>query len=223
MSIELDPTECRVLGSLVEKQLSVPEAYPLTLNSLVLACNQKSNRDPAMEIPEYHVQGALRALRDRGWVHDMELAGARTIRYAHRAADQLGVDEKDLAILAELWLRGPQSPQELRARASRMRPFTSPEEVENRLRALSTRPVPYVRFLGKRPGERAPRWAHSFGIAAETAAIPGSEGPLRATEVAEEPAPRQAPTHLGEAVAALAERVSALESEVARLRARAGG
>jgi len=169
MSIQLDPTERRILGCLVEKQLSVPEAYPLTLNSLVLACNQKSNRDPEMNVPEFHVQGALRALRDRGWVLDLELAGARTIRYSHRAVDQLAVDEKDLAILAELWLRGPQSPQELKLRASRMRPFSSPEEVENRLRALAARPVPYVKFLGRRPGERTPRWSHAFAGSAETA------------------------------------------------------
>src|SRR5688572_18186650 len=105
MPIALDPTERRIVGSLAEKQLSVPEAYPLTLNALVLACNQKSNRDPETSLTEGEVQGALHALMDRGWVVRLELAGARTVRYEHRMGEQLGVDERDLALLVELLLR----------------------------------------------------------------------------------------------------------------------
>jgi uncharacterized protein YceH (UPF0502 family) len=220
MSILLDPTERRVLGSLVEKELSVPESYPMTLNAVVLACNQKSNRDPEMSLPEHDVLGALHALRDRGWVNDVELAGARTIRYGHRASEQLAVDQRDLAILAELWLRGPQSPIELKTRASRMRPFSSPEEVEGRLRALAARPVPYVRFLGKRPGERVPRWEHAFAHEGERAGTTAPEAPSAGA-----PLPAEAPARPADALsplAALEARVARLEAEVASLRTRLG-
>jgi uncharacterized protein YceH (UPF0502 family) len=158
MALVLDATERRIVGSLIEKALAVPDSYPMTLNALVAACNQKSNRDPEMALEEYAVDGALRALMQKGWVREMELAGGRTRRYAHEAGTQLGVDEPDLALLAELFLRGPQSAMELRTRASRMRPFASPEAVEERLRDLAARPVPYVRLLGRRAGERVARW-----------------------------------------------------------------
>src|SRR5436190_6596436 len=153
MSLELDRTERRVVGCLVEKELAVPEGYPLTLNALVAACNQKSNRDPEMSLAEHEVAGALQALMNRGWVAELEMAGARTRRYAHKVREQLAVEDADLAMLAELWLRGPQSAPELEKRAARMRPQTSLESVGARLAALEKRPVPYVRLLGRRPGE----------------------------------------------------------------------
>jgi uncharacterized protein YceH (UPF0502 family) len=212
MTVALDPTERRIVGSLVEKQLSVPESYPLTLHALVLACNQKSNRDPATELPESHVLGALQALMDRGWVTRLELVGARTVRYEHRAREQLGVSEPELAILAELLLRGPQSAPELERRASRMRPFASLAAVEDALRGLSERPVPYVRLLGRRPGERVPRWEHLLAPEGERARAPTSG------EAAAEP-----PTEAREPAAPppdLATRVEALEREVAALRDR---
>src|SRR5262245_56879220 len=133
MSIRLDPTERRVVGSLIEKELSVPDTYPLSLNALVLACNPKNNRDPETDFREHEVSGALRSLMDRGWVAEMDLAHGRTRRYAHRAGEQLGLDPHGLAILAELLLRGAQTVPELERRCSRMRPFASPEEVERRL------------------------------------------------------------------------------------------
>ena len=163
MALTLDPTERRILGCLIEKQATTPEAYPLTLNSLVLACNQKSNREPETEWNEHFVMGALRALMDRGWVEELERIGSRVKRYAHLAIDQLGADAHDLALLAELMLRGPQSSKELETRASRMKPFASLDEVERRLTAMGSRPVPYVRLLGRRPGERVPRWEQLLG------------------------------------------------------------
>lgn len=226
MSIALDRTERRVVGSLVEKDLSVPETYPLTLNALVLACNQKSNRDPEMELAEHEVYGALRALMDRGWVVEMELAGARTKRYAHRAREQLAVDDADLAILAELLLRGPQSPPELRTRASRMRPLSDADEVEARLRRLAERPVPYVRFVGRRTGERVPRCEHTLAPAGEApsgdAASAPSAGPApapRATPLA--PAAATPSAH-APSVADLLARIERLEAEVEALRRRVG-
>ena len=177
MSVRLDPTERRIIGSLIEKQLTTPDQYPLTLNALLAACNQKNNRDPVSEYREHEIQGAIRALMDRGWVTQLERAGSRTTRYEHRAAEQFGVDEGELAILAELMLRGPESTTELNTRASRMRELRSPEAVEAKLLALAERPVPYVEFLGRRPGERVPRWRHL--LASEPA---GAEAPATAAD-----------------------------------------
>ncbi len=235
MSIRLDPTERRIIGSLVEKQLTVPEAYPLTLNSLVLACNQKSNRDPEMELRDYHVQGALRALMDRGWVRELERAGSRTVRYEHAAGEQLGVDDREIAILAELLLRGASSAKEIETRASRMRPLGTVEEVESRLRGLATRPVPYVHLLGRRPGERVPRWEHLLGsepvAAVETGAVGDSAAEPGVARAAPAPVARTALPSLGVAGAVIApdvlgtilSRLDRLEREVSELRSSLGG
>lgn len=229
MTIYLDPTERRVVGTLIEKQLSVPESYPLTLNSLVLGCNQKSNRDPESHYAEHEVHGALQSLMNRGWASELELAGSRTRRYAHRAEEQLGVEATDLAILAELLLRGPQSAPELKTRASRMRPLASLEDVERRLEALGARTVPYVRLLGRRTGERVPRWEHLLAPPAEAGAAV-SPAPTSAPSFERPPAferspapsslerPAAAAHPLGEA--SLIERVERLEREVESLRRR---
>jgi len=160
MSIRLDTLEQRIVGVLIEKALTVPDGYPLTLNSLISGCNQKSNRDPQMNVEDYAVEGALRALMDGDWVVRYERDGGHVMRYAHQAKEQLGVEVADLAILAELLCRGPQSPGELKTRASRMSPFASPTDVEDRLRDLAARPTPYVVELPRRPRERMKRWRH---------------------------------------------------------------
>ena len=215
MSILLDRTERRVLASLVEKEFTVPESYPLTLNALVLACNQKSNRDPEMSLAEHEVAGAVRSLMDRGWVHEMELAGGRTRRYAHRAGEQLGLDAHGLSILAELLLRGPQSSTELEKRAARMRPFSGLADVEQRLEAMAKLPVPFVRLLGRRHGERLPRWEHLLG------SEPPEAGGAPASPAAPAVATPVAPAAAGGATPSLAEivaRLERLEREVAALR-----
>jgi uncharacterized protein YceH (UPF0502 family) len=217
MPLQLDRTERRIVGSLLEKEMTVPDAYPLTINSLLLACNQSSNRDPEMHLQEFEVTGAVRALMQKGWVAEMELSGARTRRYAHLAREQLGVDDVDLAILAELLLRGPQSPQELKTRASRMKPVATPEDVERRLQALAARPVPYVRFLGRRPGVRVPRWEHLLGKPGETPPPP-PEPVVASTGPAASAAPQAAPAAAADPLAALAARVEALERTVAELK-----
>ena len=144
MGIELDVLEQRIIGALIEKELTTPDQYPLTMQALVAACNQKSNRDPKMDAEDFEVEGAIRALMDRGWVSRVERHGARAMRYAHEAGTQLGVTKPDLALLAELLCRGPQAPGALKTRCSRMHPFSNPDEVEERLADLSLRPVPYV-------------------------------------------------------------------------------
>lgn len=224
MPLQLDRTERRIVGSLLEKEMTVPDAYPLTLNSLLLACNQSSNRDPEMHLQEFEVTGAVRALMQKGWVAEMELSGARTRRYGHLAREQLGVDDVDLAILAELLLRGPQSPQELKTRASRMKPIATPEDAERRLQALAARPVPYVRFLGKRPGERVPRWEHLLGKPGETPPPPAEPEVAPTTSAAPHAAPattatsHAAPAVGADTLASLVARVEALERTVAELK-----
>jgi uncharacterized protein YceH (UPF0502 family) len=230
VALALDPTQRRIVGTLVEKELSVPEAYPLTVNSLVLGCNQKSNRDPETSYPEHEIEGALQALMQRGWVLEHEKAGSRTRRYAHKVREQLAVDDADLAILAELWLRGPQSPQELEKRAARMRPAGDAAAVERRLEALAARPVPYVRFLGRRPGERVPRWEHLFGGGSEPPAhaIPAARAAEPVPEtgkstshlvVVSGPSPRPELRALAEQVERLEAKVEALRAQVAKLAA----
>jgi uncharacterized protein len=228
MSLALDTTERRVLGSLIEKEMTVPESYPLTINSLVAACNQKSNRDPETEYAEHEVVGALRALMHRSWVNELERSGSRTPRFAHRAREMLAVDDVEVAILTELLLRGPQSAMELKTRASRMKPLASPEEVERRLEALAARSVPYVRLLGRRPGERVPRWEHLLskettggapvrGDPAGAASEPAGGAPAAVSRTASR---ANAPAD-GDVAAALADlraRVERLERKVEALR-----
>ncbi len=185
MSIRLDTLEQRIVGVLIEKALAVPDAYPLTLNALLAGCNQKSNRDPHMNVEEYEIEGALRALMDRDWVVRHERDGSRVMRYAHQAKEQLGVEVGDLAILSELLCRGPQSPGELKTRASRMSPFSSPGDVEDRLRDLAARPSPYVVELPRRPRERMKRWRHLLdGVSADDALAEEGQAPSVAPAIA---------------------------------------
>ena len=228
MSIHLDPTERRVIGALIEKQLTTPDQYPLTINALLAACNQKNNREPITEYREHEIHGAVRALMDRGWVSELERSGGRTIRHQHHAAEQLGVDEVELAILAELLLRGPESATELNTRASRMRPLGSPEAVEARLEALAKRPVPYVEFLGRRPGERVPRWRQLLAPEPTSTGVPAPARPAAPAPAPAPAAPRSpigatAPAADGAArLADLELRVDRLERALSELRATLG-
>ncbi|MDA1196027.1 MAG: DUF480 domain-containing protein [Planctomycetota bacterium] len=230
MSIALDLLEQRIIGSLIEKELTTPDQYPLTLNALQAACTQKSNRDPQMDVESYEIEGALRALMDRGWVTRQELVGSRTMRYSHEAASQLGVGKPELAILSELLCRGPQAPGALKTRCSRMQPFASPEEVEDRLAEMSIRPVPYVVELERQPRERQARWQHMLGKAQQSLGVatdreptphadPRPQAPVAAPVRA--PAPVSAPPAQDAGLTDdLAERLEALEREVETLRER---
>ena len=163
MAIQLDTLEQRVIGVLIEKELTTPEQYPLTMGALLAGCNQKSNREPTMSVEDYELEGAVRSLMDKGWVIRKEPIGGRTMRYAHDVRVQLGVDAADLALLSELLCRGPQAPGALKTRCSRMHPFPNMDDVEDRLAALSVRPVPYVVELERQPRERQARWQHMLG------------------------------------------------------------
>lgn len=226
MSLELDRLEQRIIGVLIEKELTVPESYPLTVNALVAGCNQKNNRDPQMQVEEYEVEGALRALMDRGWVSRQERDGGRVHRFAHEVRDQLAVGQPELAILCELLCRGPQAPGALRTRASRMADLASPEVVEQHLGALASRPVPFVVQLERQPREQQARWAHCLGPRDAEQADSPSHAPTAA------PAPAPAATAPLREAPALAtqgrpvdtdltqERIDLLEQAVVELRDR---
>ena len=185
MKLDLTPLEARILGCLVEKELATPEYYPLTLNALVAACNQKNNRDPEMQLSADEVAKGLAGLQyDKKLVGTYSGVGSRAVKYTHRLIETLGVDTPELAILCELLLRGPQTPGELRGRASRMHPFGSPAEVRTVLDALAARLEPYVVELPRAAGCKENRFAHSFGplpdvapAAAPRAAAPASARP----------------------------------------------
>jgi hypothetical protein len=157
--IQLTPDESRVLGVLIEKAFTTPDQYPLTLNAVVNGANQKNNRDPVVTMDDTRTFDALESLRGKGLVVRADMAGSRVNKFKHRTGEVLQVRPAEVAILAELLLRGPQTLGELRGRASRMQPFESIEAVKNMLAALMTRDEPMVKELPPSPGSRAERYA----------------------------------------------------------------
>lgn len=160
--IMLNPVECRVLGTMIEKAQTTPAQYPLSLNGLTTGCNQKNNRDPITQLTEEDVLEALDSLRYKGLVREATLSGSRVVKYRHISRETLSVNTEELVLLAELWLRGPQSPGELRSNAQRMAPFESLESVLLLLKGMSQRPEPMVKELARRPGERSNRYTQLF-------------------------------------------------------------
>jgi uncharacterized protein YceH (UPF0502 family) len=157
---ELDPIEVRVLGCLIEKQLATPEYYPLTLNALVAAANQKSNREPVMELGESEIQRALDRLQDEKLV--WKVLGGRAVRWDHNLDTNWQLERSTKAVIALLFLRGPQTSGELRGRSDRLHGFDSVNEVEETLQRMSHEPA-LVRELARRPGQKESRWAHVLG------------------------------------------------------------
>lgn len=181
----LNATEQRVLGCLVEKQLSTPDYYPLTLNALVNACNQSTNRDPVMALDEAVVTEALEGLRERQVVWFVDAAGSRTRKYEHRMAEALGLSVQETALLAELMLRGPQTPGELRARSSRMYAFQDLQEVEVALSVMLEAEPPLAAKLPRQPGTKETRYAQLLGGTVETTAATMPQAPNRSQLEAE--------------------------------------
>lgn len=157
---ELDPVEVRVLGCLVEKEITTPEYYPLTANALVNACNQKSNRDPVVSYDDGTVQDALETLKAKRLLTVLTGGGNRVPKYGHRIQDSLNLGRRELALLCELMIRGPQTLGELKEHAGRMHRFSDAEEVEACLRALSDGPQPLITKLQRQAGFKEPRYAH---------------------------------------------------------------
>src|ERR1700747_1632262 len=160
MNIVLSDVEARVLGSLIEKELTTPEYYPLSLNALVHACNQKSNRDPVMNLDEDSVGGALRALHDRSLARSVSAVDSRVTKYEHRLQEAFNFDRREAAIFCELLLRGPQTPGELRSRAERMHHFDDLGEVQSALQRLMNREPPLAKVLARQPGTKEARYIH---------------------------------------------------------------
>jgi len=206
----LSTAEARVLGVLVEKQRTVPDIYPLTLNALVAGCNQKSSRDPVLSLGDTEVQEALDALKGRSMV--METSGGRVMRYAHNAERALSLPSQSVALVAALLLRGPQTPGELRINTERMHRFADISTVEAFLNELAERQAgALVAELPRAPGTREARWMQLLtepapvALAADAAAL----APVAASSDA---------SALAREVAALRDEVAALRAEVEALR-----
>lgn len=160
MAVELDQVEARVLGSLVEKQLTTPEYYPLTLNALTAACNQKSNREPVMSLGETEILAAIDSLRDKNLVYLFYGSSSRTVKYKHMLPNVFALDPAGVAVVALLLLRGPQTVGELRGRSDRLHEFSGLDEVQQTLDDLSRRSEPLVLKLERQPGQKEARYAH---------------------------------------------------------------
>lgn len=213
METPLDAVEARVLACLIEKAIATPEYYPLTLRALAAACNQKSNRDPVMEIGETEVLRAVDSLRDRKLAWSVTMAGSRAPRYRHSLVDVLPLTPVSVAILCELMLRGPQTLGELRTHAGRLTELTDTATVQSVLQELASRPEgPLVRVLPRQPGRREERYMHLLcgAPAAEAEGVSATAAePARVVVMAE-----------NERVGALEARVAKLEDELARIQAR---
>jgi len=170
---DLSPAEVRVLGCLIEKQRTTPDQYPLTRNALRLACNQSTNRDPVVDYDEATLRAAVERLGRYGLLRFTSARGSRAAKYRHLAGETLGIGEAELALLALLMLRGPQTPGELRGRSERLHRFAEAEAVEEALARLIDAGLA-VRFE-RRPGQKEQRWAHLLSADAEGAGEPGEE------------------------------------------------
>lgn len=203
----LNAVEIRVLGCLIEKQITTPDVYPLTLNSLTLACNQKSNRDPVMELKEETVLRGMDGIRDKKLGLMNSMAGSRVMKYSHEAGQALHLEVPELALLCELMLRGPQTAGELRGHVARMVSFASIEEIEQTLLALTNRQAESVAvLLPKQAGRKEPRYMHLLSGEVKTDGIPalspGNSSPEKARLV----------------VQAENERISKMEAEMIEMR-----
>jgi len=174
MVFELNPHQIRVLGCLVEKQLTTPDYYPLTLSALVTACNQKSNREPVMQLDEQDVLDAITELQKLYLVREKNQAGARVVKYEHKLSDtltkQFDFSQNELGVLAVLFLRGPQTAGEIRTRTTRMCNFDSLDAVDETLKSLAENTgQAYVQSLARQPGRREIRYIHLFSPVDEEA------------------------------------------------------
>ncbi|CAM6263744.1 UPF0502 protein [Enterobacter cloacae] len=206
MKYQLSATEARVIGCLLEKQVTTPEQYPLSVNAVTMACNQKTNREPVMNLGEHEVQDILDELVKRHYLRTVSGFGNRVTKYEQRFCNSefgdLKLSAAEVAVITTLLLRGAQTPGELRTRASRMHEFADMQEVEQTLDGLATREDgPYVVRLAREPGKRESRYMHLFSGEVDTSTV-----------LADSAAPA--------AHDSLAARVDALEEEVAGLKQR---
>ena len=202
-SFSLSHPEQRVLGCLIEKRWTTPDQYPLSLNALRLACNQSTNRHPVTDYDEPTIKDAAQRLSRQGLARLASYHGSRAVKYRHLAEEALGLERAELAVLAVLLLRGPQTPGELKTRSDRMAPLQSLQDAERVLESLQSKG--YIRRLGREPGQKEDRIEHLLGAGqpeGEEQQVPSSDGDL------------------GDRVAALEAQVAELRAEIADLQAR---
>ena len=217
----MNDVEARVLGSLVEKEITTPDYYPLSLNALVNACNQKSNREPVMELVESDARTALFELDQMGLVRT--IGDGRVSKFEHRVRDVLNLRRDEVAVMCLLLLRGPQTSAELRARTERMYAFDDNAAVVTTLERLAVRhvsaePEPMVRLMQRQPGAREARWVHLLSGPVDELALP-----MRGGREKEERLTESAVAEMAERMAELEELVRSLEERVARLEIEAEG
>jgi len=204
MEIKLTDVEVRVLGSLIEKDITTPEYYPLSLNALVNACNQKSNRDPVMQLDEDAVRDALEGLQQQRLAGPARGADSRVTKYEQRLQEVFNFTRPEIAVLCVLLLRGPQTPGELRGRAERMHHFEALDDVQSALQKLMQRDPSLAKVLPRQPGTKESRYAHLLAGDVVEADLP----------VHTTPASDRSPAD--------AERIARLEEEVGELRREVG-
>jgi uncharacterized protein len=223
----LTEIEIRILGALIEKEITTPEYYPLSLNALVNACNQKSNRDPEMHLDDDAVLPALRTLEQKGLAGKADNMESRVTKYEHRLADAFNFNRFETAILCELLLRGPQTPGELRSRAERMHHFDDLDAVHSTLRHLIERDPPLVKLLPRQPGTKEARYAQLLsGDAAgpsaashSNAAAASSPSPAAKSVIAFPAAATHAPSPSAtDRIAQLEQKISTLQQEIADIK-----
>jgi hypothetical protein len=214
MEFKLTENEARVLGSLIEKDITTPEYYPLSLNALVNACNQKSNRDPVMQLDEDAVRDALEGLQEQRMAGPARGADSRVTKYEQRLQEVFNFTRAEIAVLCVLLLRGPQTPGELRGRAERMHRFEALEDVQSALQKLMQREPPLAKVLPRRPGTKEARYAHLFAGDVVEAEAPGQAG----TVTERNPADAERIARLEEEMAALRREVAEVKDQLERFR-----
>jgi hypothetical protein len=212
VDILLNETEVRVLGALIEKEVATPDYYPLSLNALVNACNQKSNRHPVMNLDEDAVRDALDGLNGKGLAGAAGGADSRVTKYEHRLQETFNFSRPEIAVLCVLLLRGPQTPGELRSRAERLHKFNDLEEVHSALQHLMNRQPPLVKVLPRQPGTKEARYAHLLSGDVET------WQPETSSEPATGPGDSERLAHLENEVAALQKEIAELKQQLAEFR-----
>ena len=214
MELRLTGAEVRVLGALIEKDITTPEYYPLSLNALLNACNQKSNRDPVMQLDEDAVRDALEGLQQQRMAGPAGGADSRVTKYEQRLQEVFNFTRPEIAVLCVLLLRGPQTPGELRGRTERLHHFEALDDVQSALQKLMQRDPPLAKVLPRQPGTKESRYAHLFAgdvVEAEAA-------PVYAAAVERSPEDADRIAQLEEEVAALRREVGEVKDQMERFR-----
>jgi uncharacterized protein len=208
--MDLDPVEVRILGCLIEKQRTTPDAYPLSLNALRLACNQTTNRDPVVQYDEETIRGGLHRLGRRRWTRLASGHGSRAAKYRHLLDDEVRLDHAEQAVLAVLMLRGPQTPGELKQRTERMQPFADLAALEEVLTGLIDKG--FVHELARRPGQKEERFMHRLSEDLDDEELEAAAP----AQVVVPPPPRrdERMDRLEAEVAALREEIAAIKAEL---------